>query len=113
MSLRRLALSSVMPALVCAVVASAAPAQSPKAEAGPCQTTTSGHRWMIAPRNLSCSDAKNVVAKLADKKVPAARFFRGTYEGMRCLSTSRTGTKPQYIACGTKNHSKSLIAFRQ
>lgn len=115
MPLRRLALSSaLLVAISAAAAAPAAPAhEGPAVKAGPCQTTVSGKRWLIAPRGLSCSNAKSVVEKLAQKRVSAAGFFPGTYAGMRCLSTSRTGTKPRYIACVTKNRSKSMVAFRQ
>jgi hypothetical protein len=92
-----------------AICAATAPAKS----AGPCQTTAAGHHWLVAPRGLSCSDAKKVVQTLAKKKVPAGAFFPGTYQGMKCISTSRTGTKPQYIGCASKTHSRSMVAFRQ
>jgi hypothetical protein len=110
-----LALSSVVLVFLCAAAVQTAPARdTPTVKSGPCQTTISGHRWLVAPLGgLSCSNAKTVVVTLANRRVPAGAFFRGTYQGMRCLSTSPTGTKPKQIACGTKNHSKSMVAFRQ
>ncbi len=111
--MRRLALSSVLLVFISvAAVSTALARETPSANAGPCQTTISGHRWLVAPRGLSCSDAKRVVGQLANRKVPAGRFFPGTYKGMKCLSTSPPGAKPKYIGCGTKNQSKSMVAFR-
>jgi hypothetical protein len=101
-----LVLSSVVLVFICAA---AVPAKS----AGPCQTTTSGHRWLVVPQGLSCSAAKGVVQTLAKKKVPAAGFFPGTYQGMKCASTSRPGGKPSYIGCASKTHARSMVAFRQ
>jgi hypothetical protein len=105
-------LSSVV-VFVCAAAAQTAPARNEPTATAACQTTTSGHRWLVAPRGLSCSDAKKIVQTLAGRKVPAAGYFPGTYQGMRCASTTRPGTKPQYIACGTKNRSKFMVAFQQ
>jgi hypothetical protein len=111
---RRLIASSVVVAFICALAVQAALArQTPNAAAGPCQANASGHRWLVAPRGLSCSTGKKVVEKLAGKKVPAGGFFAGTYEGMKCLSTTRPGSKPKYIGCAAKNGSKSLVAFQQ
>jgi hypothetical protein len=78
-----------------------------------CTVTTSGHRWLVAPRGLSCSQGKAVVVTLAAKKVPASGQWPGTYAGMKCVSTSRPGGKPLYIGCGNAKHSRSLTAFRQ
>lgn len=115
MSFRGLAVRSVLLVIICAAAAvpTAGAGAKPAAKTGPCTLTKSGHKWLIAPRGLSCSDAKGVVGTLAGRSVPKNAFYPGTYEGMKCLSTSRTGTKPQYIACGSKNHSKSMVAFRQ
>jgi hypothetical protein len=109
-----LVLSSVVLVFIYVAAVPAAPARDrPALKTAPCQTTTDGHRWLVAPRGLSCSDAKKVVQTLAKKRVPRGSFFPGTYQGMRCVSTSRTGTKPQYIGCVSKNHSRSMVAFRQ
>ncbi|MDX6486974.1 MAG: hypothetical protein QOF43_2127, partial [Gaiellaceae bacterium] len=42
----------------------------------------------------------------------ASGRWPGTYGGMQCISTSKPGGKPEFIGCGSANHSRTIQAFR-
>jgi hypothetical protein len=63
-----------------------------------CKAKIAGHQWMVTGHGLDCKAATNVVKQLAGKRATGG-FFRGTYSGMKCASTSAPGAKPTFIGC--------------
>ena len=103
-----------MKRLIVIVVASAALAATTAAgsSAGSfgCKPKIDGHAWFIQGNGMTCNEAKAVVTKLS--RMPSrGGFFKGTYAGMRCASTTPPGQKPVYIACAD-GRGKNINAFR-
>lgn len=75
--------------------------------------TVAGAKWtVLIARGVSCGTAYGVVGRLAGRKIPAGRIYRGTYAGMQCFGGPAPGGLPRSIVCGTKAKTHVFSAFK-
>lgn len=99
-----------------ALVLAAATAQPGDARShlGTCAAkTVAGAKWtVLIARGVSCRTAYGVVGRLAGRKIPAGRIYRGTYAGMQCFGGPAPGRLPRSIVCGTRAKTHVFSAFK-
>jgi hypothetical protein len=106
--------AAVVATVVAAVAAASAQGSGARTELGTCSAkNVAGAKWtVLITRNVSCGSAYGIVGRLAARKIPASRVYRGTYGGMRCFGGPKPGALPRSIICGAKATSHYFSAYK-
>lgn len=106
--------AAVIATVVTALAAATAQGSGAKTNLGTCPPKHMARAsWtVLITRNVSCAAAYGIIGRLAGRKIPASRVFRGTYGGMRCFGGPQPGALPRSIICGTKATSRYFSAYK-
>ena len=100
--------------VVLALAAATAEGGAARTSLGTCPPkTVAGAKWRVLnTQGVTCGNAYGIVGRLAGRRIPGSRVYRGTYGGMRCFGGPNPGGLPRSIICGTSSKTHFFSAYK-